>query len=547
MPPCKASATLLGAQGRRADPAGPIGAVKMGTTVATNALLERKGERTLLLITKGFRDALRIGYQARPKIFARHIVKPDMLYERVARGGRARARRRHGGARARSRRGARRTRARARRRHRRGRDRVHACLSLSRAREARRRARARDRISAGLGQPRGLAADQARRSRRHDGGGCLSLADPPPLRGAGCAGARRKSPPDVHDVVGRAHRRGAVPGQGRDPVRPSRRRGRHGRDRPRGRIVSSHRLRHGRHLDRRVAFRRRIRAHVRDRGRGRAHARTDDADPHGGGRRRLDPALRRRALPRRPGLGRRQSRPEELSPRRSAHRHRRQCDGRQADSRFLSEDFRTRAATSRSTPPRCAMRSRRSPGRSGKAPRGRRRRLHPDRGREHGERDQEDLRAARLRRHALRAQLLRRRRRPACLPGRRRARHDDRADPSILVAALRLRHGPRRHPRHAPAGDRGAARRDGARRPRWHRRSLGARRHRGGREPGRRYDNDHGIRTGAHPLRRHRHGADSAGVHLAWQRSKVAHATLSNPRSKPRTARASASSIRPRS
>ena len=61
-----------------------IGAVKLGTTVATNALLERKGERTLLLITKGFRDALRIGYQARPKIFAKHIIKPDMLYERVA-------------------------------------------------------------------------------------------------------------------------------------------------------------------------------------------------------------------------------------------------------------------------------------------------------------------------------------------------------------------------------------------------------------------------------------------------------------------------------
>src|SRR5438105_6210496 len=64
-------------------PPGLVGAVKMGTTVATNALLERKGERTLLLITKGFRDALRIGYQARPKIFARHIVKPAMLYERV--------------------------------------------------------------------------------------------------------------------------------------------------------------------------------------------------------------------------------------------------------------------------------------------------------------------------------------------------------------------------------------------------------------------------------------------------------------------------------
>jgi 5-oxoprolinase (ATP-hydrolysing) len=55
----------------------------MGTTVATNALLERKGERTLLLITKGFRDALKIGYQARPKIFARQIIKPEMLYERA--------------------------------------------------------------------------------------------------------------------------------------------------------------------------------------------------------------------------------------------------------------------------------------------------------------------------------------------------------------------------------------------------------------------------------------------------------------------------------
>jgi 5-oxoprolinase (ATP-hydrolysing) len=74
---------LLGLKDGEPIPPGTIGAVKMGTTVATNALLERKGERTLLLITKGFRDALRIGYQARPKIFARHIVKPDVLYERV--------------------------------------------------------------------------------------------------------------------------------------------------------------------------------------------------------------------------------------------------------------------------------------------------------------------------------------------------------------------------------------------------------------------------------------------------------------------------------
>lgn len=61
-----------------------IGAVKMGTTVATNALLERKGERTLFLTTRGFRDALAIGYQARPFLFRLKIEKPELLYARVA-------------------------------------------------------------------------------------------------------------------------------------------------------------------------------------------------------------------------------------------------------------------------------------------------------------------------------------------------------------------------------------------------------------------------------------------------------------------------------
>jgi 5-oxoprolinase (ATP-hydrolysing) len=74
---------LLGLKRGEAIPAGRVGAVKMGTTVATNALLERKGDRTLLVTTKGFRDALRVGYQNRPKIFAKHIVKPEMLFERV--------------------------------------------------------------------------------------------------------------------------------------------------------------------------------------------------------------------------------------------------------------------------------------------------------------------------------------------------------------------------------------------------------------------------------------------------------------------------------
>ena len=55
----------------------------MGTTVATNALLERKGDRTVFVTTRGFADALRIAYQHRPKLFVRHIELPSMLYEEV--------------------------------------------------------------------------------------------------------------------------------------------------------------------------------------------------------------------------------------------------------------------------------------------------------------------------------------------------------------------------------------------------------------------------------------------------------------------------------
>jgi 5-oxoprolinase (ATP-hydrolysing) len=74
---------LLGLSAGDTIPSGLIGDIKMGTTVATNALLERKGDRVLLLITKGFRDALRIAYQARPDIFAKEIILPEQLYERV--------------------------------------------------------------------------------------------------------------------------------------------------------------------------------------------------------------------------------------------------------------------------------------------------------------------------------------------------------------------------------------------------------------------------------------------------------------------------------
>ena len=75
--------TLLGLDAKTPVPPERIAVVKMGTTVATNALLERKGEPTALVITSGFGDGLRIGYQNRPQLFARHIVLPEMLYARV--------------------------------------------------------------------------------------------------------------------------------------------------------------------------------------------------------------------------------------------------------------------------------------------------------------------------------------------------------------------------------------------------------------------------------------------------------------------------------
>ena len=87
---------MLGLAAGQPIPAEAIDAVKMGTTVATNALLERKGEPTLLVVTRGFADALRIAYQNRPRLFARNIVLPELLYSRVDRGRRAGDGRRRG-------------------------------------------------------------------------------------------------------------------------------------------------------------------------------------------------------------------------------------------------------------------------------------------------------------------------------------------------------------------------------------------------------------------------------------------------------------------
>ncbi len=75
--------SILGLPQDAPVPDGLIDKIKMGTTVATNALLERKGDKVLLAITQGFKDAIEIGYQARPETFALKIVKPDILYQQV--------------------------------------------------------------------------------------------------------------------------------------------------------------------------------------------------------------------------------------------------------------------------------------------------------------------------------------------------------------------------------------------------------------------------------------------------------------------------------
>ena len=148
--------TLLGLGADDPIPPGRIDAVKMGTTVATNALLERKGERTLLLITKGMRDLLRIGYQNRPRLFDLHIVLPELLYddvvevdERLAADGTVITQLDTGAARA----------------------------ALQAAHE--------HRLYPNLAEPSGQSADQDRRAGRYGGGRCLPVANPAPIRGPG--------------------------------------------------------------------------------------------------------------------------------------------------------------------------------------------------------------------------------------------------------------------------------------------------------------------------------------------------------------------------
>ncbi len=226
-------------------------------------------------------------------------------------------------------------------------------------------------------------------------------------------------------------------------------------------LRQDHRLRHGRHLDRRVALRRRIRARLRNPGRGRAHARADDEHPHGGRGRRLDPAFRRRALSRRTGFGRGQSRTRFLSQARAAGGHRLQRHAGQDPAEVLPVGVRAgrgRAARRRSGAAeirRAGARNPRSHRRCAHAGAGGRG-LHRHRRGQHGQCDQADFGAARPRRDRIHAVLLRRRRRPARLPGGRCAGHDAGIHPPARRRAVGLRHGPRRHHRDARAGGGGA-------------------------------------------------------------------------------------------
>ena len=238
----------------------------MGTTVATNALLERKGERTLLVVNRGFADALRIGNQARPRLFDLDITPADACCtsasSRSAAASASTARRSRPldeAARARAFAEA------ARHGHQRLRHRADARLEISR------------RMSAAWPSSRARPASPRSPPAMRSARCCAwSRAATPrwsmPISRRSCAAMSIRWPPSLHGVRlyfmqsnGGLADAARLPGQGRDPVRPGRRHRRRGAHRGDGRARPDHRLRHGRHLDRRRALCRRVRARLRDR------------------------------------------------------------------------------------------------------------------------------------------------------------------------------------------------------------------------------------------------------------------------------------------
>ena len=236
-------------------PARDIDAVKMGTTVATNALLERKGDRTVFVTTRGFADALRIAWQHRPKLFVRRIDLPSMLYEETIEVDERSARTARSCARSIS------TprRSRCARAFDRG---IRACaivlmhgyrLPGPRTRSSRRSPA--HRLHADLRLAPREPAHEARLARRHDGRRRLSIARAAALRAARRGRAARHPRLQFMQSSGGLSRRELLSRQGRDPV------GSRGRHRRRGAggavrgIREDHRVRHGRHLDGRRSLR----------------------------------------------------------------------------------------------------------------------------------------------------------------------------------------------------------------------------------------------------------------------------------------------------
>ena len=283
----------------------------MGTTVATNALLERKGERVALAITRGFGDALRIGYQARPDIFARQIVLPSMLYERVIEIDERVERRRRGAACRSTRSGARAAlQARSRRS---GIDALAIVLMHGwrfTAHEARLAEIARE-----LGFAQVSVSHEVAPLIKLIGRGDTTVVDAylsPVLRryvDRVAAGCRREPTSTSCNRTAASPRPAAF--RGKDAILSGPAGGVVGMvaaSAPHGRRAAD-RLRHGRHVDRRLALCGAVRACRRERRRGRSHPRADDADPHRRGRRRVDLPVRRHALPRRAGKRRREPGP----------------------------------------------------------------------------------------------------------------------------------------------------------------------------------------------------------------------------------------------
>ncbi|GAA3030563.1 hypothetical protein GCM10020000_04110 [Streptomyces olivoverticillatus] len=246
---------LLGVPEHQEIPADVVEAVRMGTTVATNALLERKGERTALVITRGFRDALRIGYQNRPRLFDREITLPEALYERVIEVS----------------------------------ERVTAdgtvlrppdlralAVELQRAYDDGMRAvavvcmhsslhpeheEAVGELAERIGFPQVSLSSRVSPLMKLVPRGDTAVVDaylsprPAPVRPAGGGPAARR-PADVHAVQRRSGRGGPLPRQGRHSVGSGGRHRRHGAHVAAGGFREGHRFRHGWHLHRRVALRR---------------------------------------------------------------------------------------------------------------------------------------------------------------------------------------------------------------------------------------------------------------------------------------------------